>query len=87
MRGIAKPFAGVRARSMSVIQDLTTKEADELDKVEMDLGWNEIVSQLYLDRGYPHDRSGGMSLTTTAGTTSASSASPGQVVPSCRGSP
>jgi hypothetical protein len=48
---------------------------------EMDLGWNENVSQLYLDRGDPRDRSGGMSLTTTAGTTSAS---PGQVMPSCR---
>jgi hypothetical protein len=50
---------------------------------EMDLGWNENVSQLYLGRGDPRDRSGGMSLTTTAGT---SSASPGQVIlmPSCR---
>jgi hypothetical protein len=36
---------------------------------QMDLGWNENVSQLYLDPGDPRDRSGGMSLTTTAGTT------------------
>ena len=45
---------------------LTTKEADELDKVEMVLGWNENVEPAALDRGDPHDRSGGMSLTTTA---------------------